>query len=273
MKNIFLKLIVAVFTLFVVKSCTEYDEHTAVNDSLLHFMKTAETATFYGATQNGDHKIEYGVTKATTSSNTVELVFDPAKSTAVLGTHFTIIKGTDELLSGETKGDFGIAVTPAGAGKKAVFNLKSNTLGTASFKTPITITFASACPSALAGTYAYSTTNFQVPGSPVIATPITGNVTLANSTSGGYTISDAAFGVYVALYNAPDNILVTGIRLVDTCGKLSFAGQNIYGDTWSISNVVVNGSNLTFNWLTSYNEKGTTTLTRTDGTNWPTNLH
>src|SRR5690606_2565076 len=123
------------------------------------------------------------------------------------------------------------------------------------------------------GDYTYSTVNYGVPGSGAQTTPLTGTGSLTVSAQGEYNITDAAFGVYLAMWGPPDNIAVTGIKLVDSCGKLSFTGANVYGDTWAISNVVVNGSNLTFDWITSYNEFGTTTLTRADGSNWPSNLH
>lgn len=275
MKNKFLKFFIALFAVATVASCAEHDEYAKFEESLVHFANEEETASYFAATSSGSHEILYGSTNAVASSHTVNLVYDAAQSTAVPGTDFTIVKGTDELTSGEATGSFVIEITAAAgiAGKHAVFNLESPTLAAAGFKNEIKVLFSAVCPSNLQGAYTYSTTNYQVPGGSLQTTPLTGSGQLTVAAQGGYSITDAAFGVYIAMWSPPDNVPATGIRLVDTCGKLSFAGVNQYGDSWSISNVVVNGNQLTFDWASTYNEIGTTTLTRTDGTNWPANLH
>ncbi len=275
MKNKFLKFFIALFAVLTVASCSEYDEHAMLEETYVHFMNNDETASYNAATSSGTHEILYGTTNAVTSAHTVNLVYDAAQSTAVPGTDFTVVKGTDELTSGEINGSFVIEITAAAAvaGKHAVFTLESPMLGTPGFKNEIKVVFNAVCPSNLQGAYTYSTTNYQVPGGSLQTTPLTGSGQLTIDAQGGYSITDAAFGVYIAMWSPPDNVPATGIRLVDTCGKLSFAGVNQYGDAWSISNVVVNGNQLTFDWASTYNEIGTTTLTRTDGTNWPANLH
>lgn len=274
MKNVFLK-ILAISLMIFSFSCSEHDDIPVFEESLVHFMKETQTATYDGSIPSGDNKIVYYVTNKVTSSHSVELVFDSSASTAVLGTDFQILSGTDELASGESQGEFVIKVLPAGgiSGKKAIFTVKSNTLGSAGFKNKITVTLAAFCPSSLAGTYTYSTTNYAVPGSPVVTTPTTGTVTIAaTNVAGEYTISDGSFGVY-ALYGE----LATGLKLKDSCGKLSYAEPrtNQYGDKFTLSNVTVNGSQLMFHFTSDYQtgEYGDVTLTRTDGTSWPSNLN
>lgn len=126
-------------------------------------------------------------------------------------------------------------------------------------------TFNVSCPSYLGGTYEYSTVNGTIPGftSP---TPLTGTVTLTDIGGGAYRISDASFGVWEQLYN---DTPATGITLTDICNQISFSGSDKYGETYSYSDLSVEGNKLTFTWINSYNEGGTTTLTRTDGTDWP----
>lgn len=275
MKNIFLILFAVFLSAFTLQSCKEHDDIPVYESSSLHFIKETQTGVYDGASASGNNTIEYSTTRPVSATHSVNLVYVAAESDAVLGTDFTIVKGTDDVLAGEAKGDFVINVTPTAAiaGKHAVFTLASSSLESASFKQKIKVTFNAVCPSQLQGDYTYSTVNYGVPGSGAQTTPLTGTGSLTVSAAGVYNITDAAFGVYQAMWSPPDNIAVTGIKLVDSCDKLSFTGANVYGDTWAISNVIVNGSNLTFDWITSYNEYGTTTLTRTDGSNWPSNLH
>lgn len=248
--------------LFVFNSCNDEEQMYFEGDSLLHFDKASQTG------PDGDYMVTYGVTKAVDSDHNVSLVFNSTKSTAVLGTDFTIVENTDVLKGGTSRGDFKINITKAGANakKRAVFTITSSTLTNATFNQEVTVNFA--CSSLLSGTYQYSTVNYFTPDTGVVGTvPVTGSVTFtATATSNEYTVSDASFGGYRALYGG--TTIATGVRLRDLCNSISLFGTNQYGDTHAISNVVVNGNKLTFRWSTSYGEYGTTTLTKSNG-NWP----
>ncbi|MCX8525292.1 hypothetical protein OF897_15345 [Chryseobacterium formosus] len=191
---------------------------------------------------------------------------------AIAGTDYVILNnGSVEIPAGSNSGVIKIRVYGAGlsstVAKTLVFDLVSPTVPKANYNNTISLSLIFGCDSALAGTYAYSTTNFFTPDTGVVVTtPVTGNVTLGQSSDGVYTITDASFGGYRVLYGG--TTIASGVRLQDLCGKLSFLGTNQYGDSFSISNVVVNGDKLTFRWSTSYGEYGTTTLTKTGG-NWP----
>ncbi|MCU7617861.1 hypothetical protein NZ698_11680 [Chryseobacterium sp. PBS4-4] len=149
MKKI-LSLVTLVSLLFVFNSCKDEEEIYYEGDSLVNFDKTAQIANVILNNNNADYLVTYGVTKASQSDNTVEIVFDAANSTAVLGTDFTIVEGTDVLKSGSAVGDFKINVKESAAklGKKAVFTLKSNTLGTAPFNKKVEVAFTLVCPAA-----------------------------------------------------------------------------------------------------------------------------
>lgn len=126
-------------------------------------------------------------------------------------------------------------------------------------------TFNVSCPSFLGGTYEFSTVNGTVPGytSP---TPLTGTVTLTDIGGGSYRISDASFGVWQQIYGDTE---ATGLILTDICNTISISGSDKYGESYTYSDLTVDGNKLTFTWINTYNEGGTTTLTRTDGTDWP----
>lgn len=248
--------------LFVFNSCKDEEEMYFEGDSLLHFDKTAQTGS------DGDYLVTYGVTKAVDGDHNVSLVFNQTKSTAVPGTDFTIVENTDVLKAGMSKGDFKINITKAGANakKRAVFTVTSSTLTNATFNQEVTVNFA--CNSALAGTYQYSTVNYFTPDTGVVGTvPVTGSVTFtATAVPSEYTVSDASFGGYKALYGG--TTVASNVKLRDLCNTISLFGTNQYGDSHAISNVVVSGNTLTFKWTTSYGEYGTTTLTKANG-NWP----
>lgn len=79
------------------------------------------------------------------------------------------------------------------------------------------------------------------------------------------------FGYYCVAYGdcGPDDGARGTLALVDTCGMLSYEGADQFGDSWTISNVLVDGADLTFTWSSDYGETSTVTLTRSDGENWP----
>ncbi|WP_299178005.1 hypothetical protein [uncultured Chryseobacterium sp.] len=249
-----------ILTSLLTVSCKPDEDLYFEGESLLHFDLPVQTAS------EGDAAVTYGVTKPVDGDHSVTLVFDQSKSSAVLGTDFTIVESTDVLKAGSSRGDFKINVTKAAAiaKKNAVFTMTNNSLKRASFNQEVLVNFA--CESMLAGTYEYSTVNYFTPDLGTIGTtPRTGTVTFtATSITGEYTITDASFGAYGGWYGG----VAANVRLRDQCNTLSFAGTNQYGDQHSISNVVVAGNKLTFKWTTTYGEYGTTTLTKANG-NWP----
>jgi hypothetical protein len=123
------------------------------------------------------------------------------------------------------------------------------------------------CYSDLAGTYSYSTTNVSAPTGESAAGPLTGNVTFTAAGAGVYNISDASFGGWIGLYGPGS--FATGVQLVDLCGEIAYAGVDQYNEVFTFSNLVISGANMSFHWENDYGEYGDTTLTRTDGTNWP----
>jgi hypothetical protein len=137
-----------------------------------------------------------------------------------------------------------------------------------SIKYKVLQTYSVSCPSNLAGTFSYSTTNMGEPGGGRVAGPVTGTVKFTTADAGMYAISDASFGGWTGLYG-PGNI-ATGVKLKDICNKISYSGVDQYNEVFTFSNLVVNGTKLSFHWENDYGEFGDTTLTRADGTNWPT---
>lgn len=157
----------------------------------------------------------------------------------------------------------------------AVIQIGNIKTANASIKTPTIVTFKiKDCFSALAGTYAYVTTNCFTPGPPIgnATGPFTGNVTFtATTTSGEYSISDASFGGWLGLYGPQTNTVnntANGVKLLDLCGKISYTGKDQYDEIFTFSNLVITGNKMKFKWENDYGEKGETELTNPNG-NWP----
>jgi hypothetical protein len=159
-------------------------------------------------------------------------------------------------------------------GKVFSNNNMSPTLGETYYTSPFFYRVAIVCPSALAGTYEYSTTDIKGGAGATIAAckgTKTGTVTLkAASVAGEYEISDATFGLFECLY--ADTPPLGAVRFTDACGKIGMKGADRYGDTYKASFVSSTDKTLTFKWENTYGDAGTTTLTRSTGS-WPAGLN
>ena len=135
---------------------------------------------------------------------------------------------------------------------------------------PVNVSFTiKDCYSALAGTFTRVTTNCYTPGPPVtaVAGPFSGTVTLTQTASGVYSLSDASFGGWVALYGVQSpaaNNTANGVSFSVSCGKLSVIGKDQYLEVFKLENLVISGRTMTFKWSNDFGEYGTTTLTRTE---------
>lgn len=132
----------------------------------------------------------------------------------------------------------------------------------------VNVTIINFCgESMLEGTYDYVTTETFCGDAPAGI----GSVDIIALGDGRYTFSEWSFGAYEICYNGFLPADWGTLTLVeDVCSrKLSYEGTDAYGDTWFIESLTVDGSDMTIEWLNTYDEGGTTTLTRTDGSSWP----
>ncbi|QFG52228.1 hypothetical protein [Chryseobacterium sp.] len=149
MKNI--KFIVSLFLLgLFVFSCREDHTEPVYNgESYVHFNEGVVKSEFVQiGTASKDVVISYGTIKPVVGSHQVKLVVDPVKSTAVAGTDYEIINGTDEITNGEVAGTFTIRMKePAvpGVTKTLVLKLESSTISTAVFDNEFTLNWKLQC--------------------------------------------------------------------------------------------------------------------------------
>lgn len=80
---------------------------------------------------------------------------------------------------------------------------------------------------------------------------------------------DFSYGAYVACYGGapfPEGDL----QILDVCNKITPIGKSQWGEVYTYNSITVDGNKLTIDWKNDYDpEAGVTTLTRTDGTDWP----
>lgn len=271
MKNIF-KLIGMLIILFAITACKDGDENSMYDGAPTAFFLDEFAVAKGPSVGYKDFDVKIGTMSPLSSTADFRIV--KVSGDAVEGQDYELVNnGATQIEAGSNLGIIKVRVYGANLSqtiaKTLVFDLVSPSVPKANYNSTISLSLIFGCDSFLAGTYQYSTVNGFGPeqGGVHIPGPVTGTVTLGQAGDGIYSISDASFGIYKALYGG--TTIASNVRLQDLCGTLSFQGANQYGDTFVISNVVVNGSNLTFRWDTSYGEYGTTTLTRTDGTNWP----
>lgn len=225
----------------------------------------------------------YAGSSLTNDGNT-KLSLTLAELAAAVGVDVSELEGGDSfslynivtLDNGVTYPDT-IRLTDA-TGTKEVLNLGNvfTADGTTSYTLQVTINLV--CPSDLAGTFSYVTTNIacencdgSVPGAAACGASVAGVGTLTESDNFGvYNVSDATFGQYgCAWADAP----AEGVTFIDVCGKVSTGGADAYGLVYTFTIVSNDGETLTINWENDYGDSGTTALTRTDGKTWPDNLH
>lgn len=101
---------------------------------------------------------------------------------------------------------------------------------------------------------------------------VTGSGTFENISRGKYAVSDATFGQYDCAWGDDP---AEGVTITNTCDLITTGGADQYDLIYTFTNLVVGagGTTMTFNWSNDYGDKGTTTLTRTDGGTWPTTLY
>lgn len=146
------KIIIVFLLIFFAQSCSDNDRDLYDGTPVINFNNGISSKVLVLSTQTAtynDVKIKYGTVRPTQGSNTVTLVVDQTKSTAVEGVDFQIINANDELADGETNGEFTVRVFKSPAvqvGKTAVFKLKSSSIPNAVFNQTYTLSIGLTCP-------------------------------------------------------------------------------------------------------------------------------
>lgn len=153
-------------------------------------------------------------------------------------------------------------------------NTGSNIISSAAFAGMFRLDANVVCVSDLGGTLNYSNTAMEFGGGSgtsqgACAGTTTGSFDLVDDGDGNYSLPDASFGMFPFCWSdAPATDGSAG--MTDVCGNLNGAGADQYGDGYTYSNLSGGGTAaITFDWINDWGDRGTVTLTRTDGNNWP----
>ena len=122
------------------------------------------------------------------------------------------------------------------------------------FRGHFNFTMPANCPSDLAQTVSYTTTDVWCDGSTV-----TGEVRIVAQGGGVYNFSDWAFGAYGPCYGSTAN--QPGITFSEVCAEVGFtAFVDSFGDTWTFDSSI-NGNDWIINWSNTYGEAANSTIT------------
>lgn len=144
-------LAIVMLSLTLVNCSTDDKGEREYGVSSINFLNQGQAKSVFVLSDSGytDAVLEFGSVNKVSGNNTVRLVPDVANSTAVEGVDYTILKGTDELSSGEDTGSFTVRFleSPATqAGKTVVFRLESETLPNATYNNVLVVNVSLTCP-------------------------------------------------------------------------------------------------------------------------------
>lgn len=271
-KSTYKILLFAVSILLIMSSCKEEDnilEYTG--DSFYRFAAESGSVS-EDATDAAEIEVFYSIPGG--GSGSVDFAI---QSDLVQGTDYNLLNSSNSLSFNEANGYKDVIlimpIDNEDVGTSAAtinISLTNPSGGSAGFPGPDALSSTHQlniveddCPSNLAGTYDFSTANYFCEGDAV-----TGQVTWTEVGAGLYEIDDWAYGSYQECYGGPAANWGT-LQFTDVCNEITIIGADNYGDSWMFTEVSASGANLTLTWLNTYDETGVTTLTRTDGTQWP----
>lgn len=269
-------LLLMVVGLFVMNSCDEADGRVTWSGEYVEFNSSSSSSNYLRENdgQSVSDEFQVNLVSAQKSSDvSVTVSVDGDNTTAIEGVHYSLAStnvtiGANSNIAGLPIEIFDENIEP-GESWVITLNITSADVELGP-NTTLTHTFGISCPSSLDGEYAFVTTNMTRAGADFPGTT-TGTVTIGETTTNGvYTISDASFGQFPFAWG--DNP-ASGPGWIDVCDVLAYDDtSDQYGDTYSLSNVSVSadGTELTFDWVNTYGDGGTTTLTNADG--WPSSL-
>ncbi|MEM6698456.1 MAG: hypothetical protein AAF806_04150 [Bacteroidota bacterium] len=134
----------------------------------------------------------------------------------------------------------------------------SATVNGAAFRGFFDFGMPAGCPSDLAQTVSYSTTDIWCGGDPV-----TGTVDIVAQGAGVYQFSDWAFGAYGPCYGG--GTASGDLTFQEVCEEVSFTGfTDSFGDTWTFESSI-EGEEWTIKWENTYGEAATSVITFSGG--------
>jgi hypothetical protein len=180
----------------------------------------------------------------------------------------------------------GIAVDDVAVGDNVTYTFRDVTTGSGVYPSGRSLVVPITCPGQLDGEFDITAFAGGIFASP---DPYVGKVRFEDAGGGNYNIStiepttqtwldDPSFGAYYAGYGTadsgglPNGGGVGNVQVNETCGVVSFIGASQWGEIYQFNTLTTNGAVMSISWENDYGEAGTAEITRTDGTDWASNL-
>lgn len=158
-------------------------------------------------------------------------------------------------------------------------NTGTNIISSVSFRALTLVDANVVCVSELGGTINYTNANMaRGAGSgglgAACGAAITGTFDIIDDGDGSYTFespngnNDQSFGMFDSCWSDDPG---TGDRgMTDVCGLIDSRGTDKYSEVYTWTALSGAGTpSITFDWINEWGDRGTVTLTRDDGNNWP----
>ncbi|KEO72491.1 hypothetical protein [Anditalea andensis] len=176
---------------------------------------------------------------------------------------------TSEDIEGGDTFEFRLVLTDRMGRVFSNHNRSADVEGGLFYASPFQYNVGVVCPSDLGGTY--RTTVVQASG-PIGACPanVPGEITFIPREDGiSYEVSDGTFGYWGCIN---DDWGTGAVVLNDACGALSISGTDKYGDSYSMTVLSSSSTQLTIEWVNTYNEGGTVIIFANEDAPFPDGL-
>lgn len=305
MKNFKFKIAIVAIIVATFSSCLVDDDVTDYGSgiNIIDFPSGSIDGTFDIGVNEAEFEVPArlvgGNGAAAPSDVVVTYEIDPAKTTAVEGVNFVILNnGTFTFPAGETETTFPIKIlsssldpaleVPLTVALKLTIATGNFPIGVSTKESTgtIIINLKPLCPISddLSGTHTYTQTAMQYgdgegtgTGTGIAGT-ISGTVTWTEDAPGEgqeagsvgkYSLDDASFGLYGAVYEDDPAVGPDGAFFTWVCREFLFSGSDQYADTFTYTINSVVGPVMVFTWRNTWGDGGTVTLTREGGVDWP----
>ena len=263
MKNI-TYLLGLILVLGVISSCTkEEDENPFASIEPQGAVVSVGNlqSDFFNLTDPDNAGVTFDLTTKGETVNSVTLLQSTKGAAPVELTTVSSFPATVSVSLADIMASSGLTIDDLAPGDQTVFSFANVGTPSGTYPSGSSLTILMACPSDLAGTYSYSSSNMFCDGT------MEGEVELIANGGGVYTFNDWSFGAYPLCYDGFVAESWGTLTFTDECGEVFFSGDtDNYGDTWTFSSSL-EGTEWTITWENTYGERGTTVLTNPDG--WP----
>lgn len=149
-------------------------------------------------------------------------------------------------------------------------NTNPNIISEQAFASPFLYTATVVCPTDLAGTHSFVSSNLVADnGGPCPTGEVTGTITWTDLGGGEYSTSDLGFGQYESTCWNDGPATSAGAKFTDACGLIVSGGTDQYGLAYNWVITDISGALMTIEWTNNYADSGTAVITREGGADWP----